>query len=228
MPDVGATASSSQQLPTCARGGGQAQGPAGHTPAWGPGLARPTADTPLPLFLTETLKSSSHQRPSRWSKWKRVGSPSPGAPPKAQPPGRCWTAMLSPTRPRTAPTAARTSWTGAALCTSSGPWRLAGPTTSPSSRSSATPTTRTTSAGPSCCSPARVSDAALQRAPSRVPAGRAPPLEERDGDRVREGAGECRVPEEVLGLPWGEAGASLQAGAEAAIRQQGGRLGVLP
>ena len=32
----------------------------------------------------------------------------------------------------------------------------------------------------------------------------------------------------MLGLPWDEAGASLQAGAEAAMGQQGGRLGVLP
>lgn len=131
--------------------------PKGQTPAWGPGLARPTADTPLPLFLTETLKSSSHQRPSRWSKWKRVGSPSPGAPRKAQRPGSCWMAMPSPTCPRTAPTAAQTSWTGAAPRTSSGPWHPAGPTMSLSSRSSATPTTRTTSAGPWCCLPARVS-----------------------------------------------------------------------
>lgn len=113
--------------------------------------------TPLPLFLTETLKSSSHQRPSRWTKWKRVGSPSPGAHPKARLPGRCWMGMRSPTPLLTAPSAAPTLWTRAAPPTSSEPWGPAGPTTSPSSRSSATPTIGTTSAGPWCCSPAHVS-----------------------------------------------------------------------
>lgn len=124
---------------------------------WGRGFHGRQLTTPLPLFLTETLKNSSHQRPSRWSEWRRAGSPSPGAHPKARPPGRCSMATQSPMPPPTAPTAARTLWTRAAPHTSSGPWQPAGPTTSLSSQSSAMPTTRTTSAGQRCCSPARVS-----------------------------------------------------------------------
>lgn len=33
--------------------GPQAQGPAGQTPAWGPGLAQPTADTPPPSLVLD-------------------------------------------------------------------------------------------------------------------------------------------------------------------------------
>lgn len=115
--------------------------------------------TPLPLCFGQTLKSSSHQQPSEWRGWRRVGSPYPGARLRAPRPGKCWTATRSPTPPRMAPPAARTSWSGAAPRTSCEPWRPAAPTTSRSFQSSVTPTTRMTSAGPPRCWPAPVSAA---------------------------------------------------------------------